>query len=146
VNALSHNTDWTIGHVHSGALGWVAMVSIGMLYSLIPRLYGRTQMYSTRLIDLHFWTMTIGIVLYVAAMWISGVMQGLMWRATNADGTLSYTFVEALKATYPFYAVRLGGGTLVFLGMFIMAYNVWKTITAADASRAPQPVLQPAAA
>jgi cytochrome c oxidase cbb3-type subunit I len=146
VNALSHNTDWTIGHVHSGALGWVAMVSVGALYVLIPRLYGRTAMYSSRLIDVHFWTTTIGIVLYVTAMWIAGVMQGLMWRATNADGTLTYTFVESLKATYPFYAVRLAGGVLVFGGMFLMAYNVWKTVTAANATTADQPVLQPAAA
>jgi cytochrome c oxidase cbb3-type subunit 1 len=143
VNALSHYTDWTIGHVHSGALGWVAMVTIGSLYALIPRLYGRTAMYSTRLIDIHFWTMTIGVVLYVASMWISGVMQGLMWRATNADGTLTYTFVEALKHTYPFYAVRLGGGLLVFAGMFLMAFNVWKTVTAENASTAGQPVPAP---
>ena len=128
VNALSHYTDWTIGHVHSGALGWVAMVSVGTMYALVPRLYGQTKMWSTRLIDWHFWTTTIGIVLYVASMWISGVMQGLMWRATNADGTLTYTFVEALKATYPYYAVRLLGGTLVLAGMFLMAYNVAKTI------------------
>ena len=144
VNSLSHYTDWTIGHVHSGALGWVAMVTIGAMYSLIPRLYGKTAMYSTRLIDVHFWTTTIGIVFYVTAMWIAGVMQGLMWRATNPDGTLTYTFVESLKATYPFYAVRLCGGLLVLAGMFLMLYNVWKTITAANASTAPQPVLQPA--
>jgi cytochrome c oxidase cbb3-type subunit 1 len=127
VNALSHYTDWTIGHVHSGALGWVAMTTVGSLYVLIPRLYGRTSMWSTRLIDLHFWTTTIGIVLYVAAMWIAGVTQGLMWRATNPDGTLTYTFIEALKATYPYYFVRLLGGLMVLGGMFIMAYNVWKT-------------------
>ena len=129
VNALSHYTDWTIGHVHSGALGWVAMISVGCIYSMLPRLYGRSEMWSTRLIDIHFWTTTIGIVLYIAAMWIAGVMQGLMWRATNPDGTLTYTFVEALKATYPFYAVRLTGGLMVLSGMFIMAYNVAKTIS-----------------
>jgi cytochrome c oxidase cbb3-type subunit 1 len=127
VNSLSHYTDWTIGHVHSGALGWVAMTTVGSLYVMIPRLYGRTDMWSTRLIDVHFWTTTIGIVLYVAAMWIAGVTQGLMWRATNPDGTLTYTFIEALKATYPYYFVRLVGGILVLSGMFIMAYNVWKT-------------------
>jgi cytochrome c oxidase cbb3-type subunit 1 len=137
VNALSHYTDWTIGHVHSGALGWVAMITVGCLYILIPRLYGRTSMWSTRLIDWHFWTTTIGIVLYVAAMWIAGVMQGLMWRATNADGTLTYTFVEALKATYPYYAVRLIGGTMVFAGMLVMAYNVIKTINAGREQPAP---------
>jgi cytochrome c oxidase cbb3-type subunit 1 len=129
VNALSHNTDWTIGHVHSGALGWVAFMTIGSMYSLIPKLWGRKEMWSIRLIDVHFWIATIGVVLYVAAMWIAGVMQGLMWRATNADGTLTYTFVEALKATYPYYVVRLGGGVLVLAGMFIMLYNVIKTVT-----------------
>jgi len=136
VNALSHYTDWTIGHVHSGALGWVAFMTIGSMYALIPKLYGRSTMWSTRLIDVHFWIATIGVVLYVTAMWIAGVMQGLMWRATNADGTLTYTFVESLKATYPFYAVRLVGGILFLIGMLIMAYNVRKTIavTAADSS------------
>ncbi|MGA2341996.1 MAG: cytochrome-c oxidase, cbb3-type subunit I, partial [Steroidobacteraceae bacterium] len=96
VNALSHNTDWTIGHVHSGALGWVAFMTIGSMYSLIPRLYGEKEMWSVKLIDLHFWISTVGVVLYVTAMWIAGVMQGLMWRATNPDGTLTYTFVESL--------------------------------------------------
>ena len=143
VNALSHYTDWTIGHVHSGALGWVAMMSIGSLYALIPKLFGREQMYSTKLIDVHFWMTTIGVVLYIASMWIAGVMQGLMWRAVNEDGTLTYTFVESLKATYPYYAVRLVGGTLVLAGMLIMAYNVWKTI-AARQSTADAPILQPA--
>jgi cytochrome c oxidase cbb3-type subunit 1 len=145
VNALSHYTDWTIGHVHSGALGWVAMISIGTMYALIPRLYGRKEMYSTSLIDVHFWTTTIGIVLYVASMWIAGVMQGLMWRATNADGTLTYTFVESLAATYPYYAVRLLGGLLVLSGMFIMIYNVVKTISAGSSEK-DVPVMAPAAA
>ncbi|HTV98123.1 MAG TPA: cytochrome-c oxidase, cbb3-type subunit I [Steroidobacteraceae bacterium] len=128
VNALSHDTDWVIGHVHSGALGWVAFMTIGSMYSLLPRLYGRKEMWSVRLIDLHFWVATVGVVLYVTAMWIAGVMQGLMWRATNADGTLTYTFVESLKATYPYYVVRLGGGGLFLIGMFIMLYNVAKTV------------------
>ena len=128
VNALSHYTDWTIGHVHSGALGWVAMVSIGAMYFLIPRLFGRAEMYSVKLINLHFWVSTIGVVLYIAALWIAGVMQGLMWRAVNADGTLTYTFAEAVKATYPYHMVRLLGGTVFFVGMLIMVYNVWKTI------------------
>jgi cytochrome c oxidase cbb3-type subunit 1 len=127
VNSLSHYTDWTIGHVHSGALGWVAMITIGCMYSLLPRLYGKKEMYSVRAIDWHFWTTTIGVVLYVAAMWIAGVMQGLMWRATNDDGSLTYSFIEALNATYPYYAVRLGGGLLVLSGMFLMAWNCWKT-------------------
>jgi cytochrome c oxidase cbb3-type subunit 1 len=139
VNALSHNTDWTIGHVHSGALGWVAFMTIGSMYSLIPKLFGRKEMYSTRLIDIHFWIATIGVVLYVTAMWIAGVMQGLMWRATNADGTLTYTFVEALKATYPFYEVRLVGGLLFLAGMLIMLYNVTKTVSAPEASTAAVP-------
>jgi cytochrome c oxidase cbb3-type subunit 1 len=144
VNALSHYTDWTIGHVHSGALGWVAMISVGSLYALIPRLYGLDRMYSIKAIDIHFWTTTIGIVLYVAAMWIAGLMQGLMWRALNADGTLTYTFVEALKATYPYYAVRVLGGFMVFSGMLLMAWNVWKTVS--SVKRGPDiPVLAPTA-
>ncbi|MEZ5514451.1 MAG: cytochrome-c oxidase, cbb3-type subunit I [Steroidobacteraceae bacterium] len=143
VNALSHYTDWTIGHVHSGALGWVAMVTIGSTYVLIPRLYGRTEMWSIRLIDWHFWTTTIGIVLYVAAMWIAGVMQGLMWRATNPDGTLTYSFIESLTATYPYYVVRLIGGTMVFGGMLIMLYNVYKTVEQRT-SIADAPIPQPA--
>ncbi|HKX59441.1 MAG TPA: cytochrome-c oxidase, cbb3-type subunit I, partial [Steroidobacteraceae bacterium] len=122
VNSLSHYTDWTIGHVHSGALGWVAMISLGCIYSMTPRLLGLTSMYSTRLINTHFWVHTIGVVVYIAAMWIAGVMQGLMWRATNDDGTLTYTFVEGLKATYPYYALRLAGGLLVLAGLLIMAF------------------------
>ncbi|MEO8297761.1 MAG: cytochrome-c oxidase, cbb3-type subunit I [Burkholderiales bacterium] len=128
VNALSHYTDWTVGHVHSGALGWVGLISIGSLYHLIPRMFGRTSMHSTRAIELHFWVATIGIVLYIAAMWIAGVMQGLMWRAVNPDGTLVYTFVESVKATYPFYVVRFAGGLLYLGGMLIMAWNVVKTV------------------
>jgi cytochrome c oxidase cbb3-type subunit I len=128
VNALSHFTDWTIGHVHSGALGWVGLVSMGSMYYLIPRLFGRTEMYSTPLINLHFWIATIGIVLYIAAMWIAGVMQGLMWRAVGEDGTLTYSFVESVKATYPFYAIRLLGGVLYLGGMLIMFYNMVRTI------------------
>ncbi len=128
VNALSHYTDWTIGHVHSGALGWVALVTIGAIYFLVPKVFEREGMYSIKLIDTHFWIATIGIVLYISSMWIAGVMQGLMWRAVNADGTLTYSFVESLEATYPYYTVRLLGGLLFLAGMFIMAYNVWKTI------------------
>ena len=140
VNALSHYTDWTVGHVHSGALGWVAMISFGMLYYLIPRLWGREKMYSTRLIEVHFWVATIGVVLYIASMWIAGVMQGLMWRATEADGTLTYSFVEGVKASYPFYTIRLLGGTLYFLGMVLMAYNVFKTIVGQRAVNPEIPV------
>ena len=143
VNALSHYTDWTIGHVHSGALGWVAMISMGSLYNLIPRLVGKTSMYSVRLIDIHFWVSTIGVVLYIASMWIAGVMQGLMWRAVNPDGTLTYTFIESLVATYPYYAVRALGGALFVSGTLIMAYNVWKTMRTGDI-RLDQPVAEPA--
>ena len=139
VNALSHYTDWTIGHVHSGALGWVAMISVGALYFLIPRLFGKTQMYSLKLIELHFWTTTIGIVLYITAMWIAGVMQGLMWRAVNTDGTLTYSFVESLEASYPFYIVRFLGGVLVLFGMFVMAYNVWRTVVGVKPSEVTVP-------
>jgi cytochrome c oxidase cbb3-type subunit I len=128
VNSLSHYTDWTIGHVHSGALGWVAMITFGSLYYLIPRLWGKDRMYSVRLIEVHFWVATLGVVLYIASMWIAGVMQGLMWRATEPDGSLTYSFVESVKATYPFYAIRLLGGTIYLGGMILMAYNVFKTV------------------
>ena len=140
VNSLSHYTDWTIGHVHSGALGWVAFISIGCVYYLIPRLFGKAEMFSTRLITAHFWIATIGVVLYIAAMWIAGVMQGLMWRAVNADGTLTYTFVESVKATYPFYAIRLLGGLMFFAGMLIMAWNVFKTVSGGKAADATIPM------
>ncbi len=130
VNALSHYTDWTIGHVHSGAIGWVGLITMGSLYYLVPRMFGRTTMYSVRAIELHFWIACIGIVLYIAAMWIAGVMQGLMWRAVNPDGTLVYSFVESVKASYPFYVIRLLGGLLYLAGMVIMAWNVVKTATA----------------
>ena len=128
VNALSHYTDWTVGHVHSGALGWVGLISMGSLYYLIPRLFGQKQMYSVRAIEWHFWIATIGIVLYIAAMWIAGVMQGLMWRAVNADGTLVYSFVESVKATFPYYVVRLLGGLLYLSGMLVMAWNTVMTV------------------
>ena len=130
VNALSHYTDWTIGHVHSGALGWVGMISIGAMYFLIPRLFGR-EIYSKRLIETHFWVATIGIVLYITSMWISGIMQGLMWRAVNPDGTLTYSFVESVQAMHPYYVIRLLGGVLYLSGMLIMAYNIVRTIAGA---------------
>jgi cytochrome c oxidase cbb3-type subunit 1 len=112
VNALSHYTDWTVGHVHAGALGWVGLISMGTLYYLVPRMFGQKKMYSVPAINLHFWIATIGIVLYIAAMWMAGVMQGLMWRDVHADGSLVYTFVEGVKATFPFYVIRLAGGLL----------------------------------
>lgn len=127
VNALSHYTDWTVGHVHSGALGWVAFISIGAMYFLIPRLFG-TEIYSKKLIEAHFWIATIGVVFYITSMWISGIMQGLMWRAFNNDGTLTYSFVESVQAMHPFYIVRFMGGVLFLTGMLIMAYNVFKTV------------------
>ncbi|GAB5414581.1 MAG: cytochrome-c oxidase, cbb3-type subunit I [Congregibacter sp.] len=128
VNALSHYTDWTIGHVHSGALGWVAMISIGCLYHMIPKVYGKEEMYSTDLINVHFWMSTIGTVLYIAALWVNGIMQGLMWRAYNQDGTLTYAFVESVVASYPGWIVRVLGGAIFLGGMLIMAYNVFMTI------------------
>lgn len=136
VNSLSHYTDWTIGHVHSGALGWVALISMGSMYYLIPRLFGR-ELYSLKLVEMHFWTATIGIVLYIVAMWISGIMQGLMWRAVNADGTLTYSFVETVKAMHPFYVTRFLGGALFLTGTLIMTYNIWKTIQGGKAVEAP---------
>lgn len=139
VNALSHYTDWTVGHVHSGALGWVAMVSIGALYHLIPAVFAHGRMYSTKLINTHFWLHTTGVVLYIVALWISGIMQGMMWRAVNTDGTLTYSFVQSLEASYPFYLMRFIGGCFVVAGMLVMAYNVIKTV------RAKQGTLEPIA-
>lgn len=144
VNALSHYTEWTVGHVHSGALGWVGLVTMGSLYYLIPRLFGKTEMYSKSAIELHFWLATIGIVLYIASMWIAGVMQGLMWRAVNADGTLTYTFVESVKATHPFYVIRVVGGLLFLSGMVVMAWNVLKTAATGRAVNVPVPAVNPA--
>jgi cytochrome c oxidase cbb3-type subunit I len=141
VNALSHYTDWTIGHVHSGALGWVGLISMGALYHLIPRMYGRTSMYSVRAIEIHFWLATVGIVLYIASMWISGVMQGLMWRAVNPDGTLVYSFVESVKASYPYWVIRAGGGALYLVGMLIMAWNTVMTVRAGKAQDVPVPLV-----
>ena len=134
VNALSHYTDWTVGHVHSGALGWVGMISMGAMYYLLPRLAGKREMYSVKAIEVHFWVATLGIVFYIAAMWIAGVMQGLMWRAVNPDGSLTYAFIESIKATYPYYTIRLLGGVLYLAGMIIMAWNMFMTI------REPKPV------
>ncbi len=136
VNSLSHYTDWTIGHVHSGALGWVGLVSIGSIYFLIPKLFGKERMYSVKAMEVHFWIATVGIVLYIASMWISGVMQGLMWRAVNDDGTLTYSFVETVKAMHPYYFVRFLGGTLFLSGMLIMAWNAVKTISGATPATA----------
>ncbi len=140
VNALSHYTDWTIGHVHSGALGWNALVTFGAMYFLIPRLFGR-EIYSLRLVEWHFWMATIGIVLYITSMWVSGIMQGLMWRAVNPDGTLTYSFVESVQAMHPFYVTRFLGGAVFLLGLFVMAFNLWKTVAGARSveARIPEP-------
>ncbi|MEM7364191.1 MAG: cytochrome-c oxidase, cbb3-type subunit I [Pseudomonadota bacterium] len=147
VNSLSHYTDWTIGHVHSGALGWVAMVSIGAMYHLLPIMFGRQQgqMYSEKLIDLHFWLSTIGTVLYIASMWVNGLMQGLMWRAVNDDGTLTYSFVESVEASMPGYVVRFLGGAIFASGMLVMAYNTWKTsqLGRAEAEDITDPLTSP---
>lgn len=143
INSLSHYTDWTIGHVHGGALGWVGFITMGSLYYVIPRMAGKKQMASMPLVDAHFWLGTIGIVLYIAAMWIAGVMQGLMWRAVNPDGTLTYTFVEGVKATYPYYVIRFGGGLMYLSGMVLMAYNTRLTMRGTSAVDARIPPLLP---
>jgi cytochrome c oxidase cbb3-type subunit 1 len=135
VNALSHYTDWTIGHVHSGALGWVGMVAAGALYHLVARLW-HTEMYSEKLVNMHFWMATIGIVIYIVAMWISGIMQGLMWRDYDEFGTLSYTFAESVAAMHPYYVLRTVGGLIYSLGGLVMLYNVVMTIR--NAGTAPR--------
>lgn len=128
VNSLSHYTDWTIGHVHSGALGWVAFVTFGCMYHLFPKLWGRAGLYSQRLVTYHFWIATLGIVLYITAMWISGIMQGLMWRAYDSLGFLQYSFIETVEAMHPYYFIRALGGTLFLLASLIMVYNLWRTV------------------
>ncbi|GBD42275.1 Cytochrome c oxidase subunit 1, bacteroid [bacterium HR39] len=127
VNALSHYTDWTVGHVHSGALGWVAFVSFGSLYYLVPRLWKAERLYSIRLVEWHFWIASLGIVLYITAMWVSGIMQGLMWRTYDSMGFLQFSFVETVEAMHPFYVIRALGGVLFTAGALIMVYNVWRT-------------------
>lgn len=128
VNSLSHYTDWTIGHVHSGALGWVAFITFGCIYYLVPVLWKKERLYSDRLVNLHLWIATIGIVLYITAMWVSGIMQGLMWRSYDAMGFLEYSFAESVDAMHPFYIIRAMGGALFVAGALIMVYNVYKTI------------------
>ncbi len=128
VNSLSHYTDWTIGHVHSGALGWVGFVSFGAIYCLVPWLWNRKGLYSLKLVNWHFWIATIGIVLYITSMWVSGIMQGLMWRAYTDLGFLEYSFIETVAAMHPFYVIRALGGLLFVLGSLIMAYNLWMTV------------------
>ena len=128
VNALSHYTDWTIGHVHSGALGWNALISFGAIYYLVPKLWGRRELYSLQLVNWHFWIAMMGIVIYASSMWVSGIMQGLMWREYNADGFLVYSFAETVMQMHPFYVLRAIGGLLFLIGGLIMVYNIWATI------------------
>ncbi|MCA6101252.1 cytochrome-c oxidase, cbb3-type subunit I [Bradyrhizobium sp. WSM 4400] len=134
VNSLSHYTDWTVGHVHSGALGWVGFVSFGALYCLIPWLWNR-ELYSLKLVNWHFWIATIGIVLYISAMWVSGILQGLMWRAYTSLGFLEYSFIESVEAMHPFYIIRAAGGALFLIGALIMAANLWMTVNAQEAGQ-----------
>ena len=142
VNALSHYTDWTVGHVHAGALGWVGFVTMGSIYYLIPRLFGQKEMYSTKLVEAHFWIGTVGIVLYIASMWIAGVMQGLMWGALNEDGTLTNPdFVTTVRESMRFSLIRLSGGLLYLSGMILMAYNVYRTAVAGKPVDAVIPAL-----
>ncbi len=158
VNSLSHYTDWTIGHVHSGALGWVGMITFGALYCLVPWLWNRKGLYSIRLVEWHFWLSTIGILLYITSMWVSGILQGLMWRAYDDLGFLQYSFVETVEAMHPFYIIRALGGSIFTLGAFVMAYNLWRTargdvsvdlaeqpgVAAAPALRGPSSAAAPA--
>ena len=127
VNGLSHNTNWTIGHVHSGALGWVAFITFGAIYYLVPVLWKRPRLYSTRLVAYHYWIATIGIVLYITAMWVAGITQGLMWRAYDQFGFLQYSFVEGVAAMHPYYVIRALGGVCFLLGALMMVYNLWRT-------------------
>ncbi|WP_405041424.1 cytochrome-c oxidase, cbb3-type subunit I [Parvibaculum sp.] len=128
VNSLSHYTDWTIGHVHSGAMGWVGFVTFGAVYCLVPWLWKRERLYSMALVSWHFWIATMGIVLYITSMWVSGILQGLMWRAYDSQGFLEYSFVETVAAMHPFYIIRAAGGLLYLTGTLIMVYNCWRTI------------------
>ena len=143
VNSLSHYTDWTIGHVHSGALGWVAYISFGAIYCLVPWLWNR-KLYSLKLVNWHFWISTIGIVLYITAMWVSGILQGLMWRAYTSLGFLEYSFVETVEAMHPFYVIRALGGLLFLTGALIMVWNLWKTVNSAEAAEPAGLALAPA--
>jgi cytochrome c oxidase cbb3-type subunit 1 len=143
VNGLSHYTDWTIGHVHSGAMGWVGFISFGALYYLFPVLWKKKAVWSERLISWHFWVATLGIVFYITAMWVSGIMQGLMWRAFDELGFLQYSFVETVEAMHPYYVIRALGGVFYLTGALIMAFNLWKTVTEGEAAE-PAPRFAPA--
>ena len=142
VNSLSHYTDWGIGHVHSGSLGWVGFVSFGALYCLIPWIWNK-KLYSLKLVNWHFWISTIGIVFYISAMWVAGIMQGLMWRAYTPQGFLEYSFVETTEALHPEYLIRAAGGGLFVAGMLIMLVNIYKTIAAPRADEVFEAVASP---
>jgi len=144
VNALSHYTDWTIGHVHSGALGWVAFIVFGSLYYLIPVLWNRKALYSVRLVAWHYWIATLGIVLYIVAMWVAGIMEGLMWRAYDKFGFLQYSFVESVVAIHPFFVIRLLGGVFFLIGGLLMVFNVFMTITSESTERPRERLIAPA--
>jgi cytochrome c oxidase cbb3-type subunit I len=145
VNSLSHYTDWTIGHVHSGALGWVGYISFGAIYCLVPWLWNRERLYSLKLVNWHFWLSTIGIVLYISSMWVSGIMQGLMWRAYTSLGFLEYSFIETVEATHPFYLIRALGGSLFLAGALLMCWNLWRTVYPSEAEvNAGRVVMAPA--
>ncbi|TIU11662.1 MAG: cytochrome-c oxidase, cbb3-type subunit I [Mesorhizobium sp.] len=144
VNSLSHYTDWTIGHVHSGALGWVGMISFGAIYYMVPKLWNRPRLYSTRLVTWHFWFATLGIVVYAAVMWVSGIMQGLMWREYDEQGFLVYSFAETVAAMHPYYIMRAAGGAMYLSGALIMAWNITMTIRGYQREEQPLPGSAPA--
>ncbi|MFG1221035.1 cytochrome-c oxidase, cbb3-type subunit I [Xanthobacter autotrophicus DSM 597] len=144
VNSLSHYTEWTIGHVHSGALGWVAYISFGAIYCLVPWLWNKREMYSVKAINWHFWVSTLGIVLYISSMWVAGILQGLMWRAYTQLGFLEYSFIETVEAMHPLYVIRALGGILFLTGALIMAWNIWKTITTPQTAAERELALQAA--
>ena len=141
VNSLSHYTDWTVGHVHAGALGWVALITFGSFYALVPALWKRERMYSATLVEVHFWLAIAGTVIYVLAMWNSGIIQGLMWRTYNDQGTLAYSFIDSLVAMHPYYVARAVGGLLFLIGTLVGCYNIWMTIRTAPP--AAEPALEP---
>ncbi|MBF9058886.1 cytochrome-c oxidase, cbb3-type subunit I [Rhodobacterales bacterium HKCCSP123] len=143
VNSLSHYTDWTIGHVHSGALGWNGMITFGMLYYLFPKLWGRASLYSVRAVSWHYWLATIGIVLYAASMWVTGIMEGLMWREVDAQGFLVNSFADTVAAKFPMYVVRGLGGVMFLGGALIMCWNLWMTVKKGEV-RKDAPVAAPA--
>lgn len=144
VNSLSHYTDWTIGHVHSGALGWVGMISFGAIYFMVPKLWNRERLYSLRLVTWHFWLATLGIVVYAAVMWVSGIMQGLMWREYDEQGFLVYSFAETVAAMHPYYVMRAIGGAMYLSGALIMAWNITMTILGYQREEDPMPGSVPA--